>query len=195
MYTEGLGGVNEPMALGFNGISHSTSTLNESVITLMNKLGLRSRLRIGRSILGGTPISDALLGIKYVITKNDKLDPNLYTVAASAPEYYEYVPSYNTIYAMQNTKALSIAYGVSPELSTKTAGYPASAVLFVARSRRRKPVNAMLSGAIDTPSGAAGALYSKHESVGCTYHAYAHTHTYTERERRNAAGGIRITMS
>lgn len=172
-----LGGVNEPMALGFNGISHSTSTLNESVITLMNKLGYASTAHWTK-YLGGTPISDALLGIKYVITKNDKLDPNLYTVAASAPEYYEYVPSYNTIYAMQNTKALSIAYGVSPELLTKTEGflYPP---YYSSLDLQNKLVNAMLSGVIDTPNVLRG-LYSKHESVGCTYHAYAHTHTYTD---------------
>ena len=57
------GGVNEPMALGIKGISHSTSTLNSSVISLMKKLGYSSQSHWTK-YLGGTPITDALFGIK-----------------------------------------------------------------------------------------------------------------------------------
>lgn len=116
-----LGGVNEPMAFGYNGVSHSTSTLNTAVIKFMASLGYASQSH-WTYYVGGTPLSDALLGIKYVITENDTLDPKIYTVAYSGPEYYKYIKSDDTIYAMQNTKALPIAYGVSKNLLTADLG-------------------------------------------------------------------------
>ena len=106
------GGVNEPMAYGFNGISHSTSTLNANIIRMMARMGYSSDSHWTK-YLGGTPVSDALLGIKYVITKNDTLDGNIFKIAAQGEEGYQIVKSDNIIYAMQNTKALSVAYGVS----------------------------------------------------------------------------------
>lgn len=172
-----LGGVNEPMAHGFNGVSHSTSTLNKSVITLMDKLGYAS-MSHWTKYLGGTPISDALLGIKYVITRNDRLDENFYTVAASGPEYYEYIPSSATIYAMQNTKALSVAYGVSPDLLAETEGflYPP---YYSGLDLQNRLINAMLSGVIDTPNVLRG-IYAPLDTVDCTHHALAHSHSYTD---------------
>lgn len=106
------GGENESMAFGYNGIAHSTSTLNASVIRLFNNLGYASQSHWTK-YLGGTALSDALLGIKYVITKDDMLDDHFYDTAYYAAEHYDHVPSSSTIYAMQNTKALPIAYGVS----------------------------------------------------------------------------------
>ena len=113
--------VNMPMAFGYNGIAHSTSTLNSSVIKFMSSLGYTSQSHYTYYV-GGTPLSDSLLGIKYVITENDTLDPKLYTVAASGTKYYKYIKSEDTIYAMQNTKALPIAYGVSPSILTADLG-------------------------------------------------------------------------
>lgn len=106
------GGVNEPLALGIKGISHSTSTLNSSVINLLSKLGYASQSHWTK-YLGGTPVTDALLGIKYVITKDDTLDPNIYVARFEEDEYYSKIPTTGKIYAMQNMLALSIAYGVS----------------------------------------------------------------------------------
>lgn len=113
--------VNMPMAFGFNGIAHSTSTLNSSLIKFMSSLGYTSQSHYTYYV-GGTPLSDALLGIKYVITENDTLDPKIYTIAESGTKYYKYVKSEDTIYAMQNTKALPIAYGVSPSMLTAELG-------------------------------------------------------------------------
>ena len=121
------GGVNEQMAAGFNGISSSTSTLNAKIIRLMNKLGYASQSHWTK-YLGGTPIADALLGIKYVITSNrpkegnggtitrnnkHSFDNNIYVTPYEIEEPYEYIDSNYRIYAKQNTKALPIAYGVS----------------------------------------------------------------------------------
>ena len=112
------GGENESMAFGFNGIAHSTSTLNTNVIRLMNNLGYASQSHWTK-YLGGTPFTDALLGIKYVVTKDDLLDRKYYTEAYSAPEYAEYATPISTIYAMENEQALPIAYGVSKNVLTK----------------------------------------------------------------------------
>ena len=109
------GGVNEPLALGIKGLSHSTSTLNSSVINLLSKLGYASQSHWTK-YLGGTPVTDALLGIKYVITKDDTLDPNIYNARFEEDEYYSKIPTTSKIYAMQNMLALSIAYGVSEDV-------------------------------------------------------------------------------
>lgn len=124
------GGVNEQMAGGFYGISSSTSTLNAKIILLMNKLGYASQSHWTK-YLGGTPIGDALLGIKYVITSNrpkegnggtitrnnkHSFDNNIYVTPYEIEEPYEYIDSNYKIYAKQNTKALPIAYGVSRSL-------------------------------------------------------------------------------
>ena len=137
------GGVNEPMALGIRGISHSTSTLNESIIKLMKKLGYSSESHWTK-YLGGTPITDALLGIKYVITKNNEMDPNIYTEAAAQDEYYEFIPTTSKIYAMQNMLALSIAYGVNDAVLT-LEGYAQEPKYVSALSLQNRLVNAMLS--------------------------------------------------
>lgn len=79
-----IGGLAASMSRGVRLQRHLPFHLHAQcfVIKLMNKLGYASTAHWTK-YLGGTPVSDALLGIKYVITKNDKLDTNLYTVAAS----------------------------------------------------------------------------------------------------------------
>ncbi len=67
---------NDSMALGFKGISNSTSTLNASVIKLLNKMGYASKSHWTK-YLGGTPVADSLLGLKYLIFTSDS-DQNLY---------------------------------------------------------------------------------------------------------------------
>lgn len=172
-----LGGVNEPMALGFNGISHSTSTLNASVIKFLAKLGYASQSHWTK-YLGGTAVSDALLGIKYVITKNDKLDTNIYTVAAEADEYYKYIPNDNTIYAMQNTKALSVAYGVSPRVLTDLQNF-SDPPYYTSLELQNKLINTMLSDVMSSPNVLRG-IYASVEGDGCAHSIYTHTHTYTD---------------
>ena len=137
------GGVNEPMALGIKGISHSTSTLNASVIKLLKKLGYASESHWTK-YLGGTPITDALLGIKYVVTKDNTLDPNIYTEVASQDEYYEYIPTTDKIYAMQNTLALSLVYGVNDAVLT-LEDYTEEPKYVSSLSLQNRLINAMLS--------------------------------------------------
>ncbi len=112
------GGENESMAFGFNGIAHSTSTLNTNVIRLFNNMGYASQSHWTK-YLGGTPLADALLGIKYVVTADDMLDSGYYDVAYKALEQLNYGKPLSTIYAMENKYALPIAYGVSTSVLEK----------------------------------------------------------------------------
>ena len=60
---------NDALAIGNRGITHSSSTMNTPVIKFIEKLGLCSRGHYTR-YCGATPISDTILGIKYVIDKD-----------------------------------------------------------------------------------------------------------------------------
>ncbi len=94
---------NDNFTLNMNGITNSTSTLNESIIVLLNRLGYASKSHWSK-YLGGTIAQDSLLGLKYIITKKDeKIDSPYYTEIYSDNEHIVY----------QNTLALSIAFGVS----------------------------------------------------------------------------------
>ncbi len=95
--------VNDNMALGIRGISNSSSDLNASVIKLLGKMGYASRSHWTK-YLGGTPVSDALLGIKYVIAEKE-VDP-----------LYREVASTDDLYAYENPYALDILYTVSDEI-------------------------------------------------------------------------------
>jgi Predicted membrane protein len=99
---------NDAMALGFFGLSNSSSTLNASVIKLLNELGYAS-LSHWSKYLGGTPVSDSLMGIKYLIL-DEATNQYLYQMTAFDEEN-----NYRTYY---NPYALSIAYAVSDKLST-----------------------------------------------------------------------------
>lgn len=92
---------NDSMALGFYGISNSTSTLNSSVITLLNKMGYASKSHWTK-YLGGTPVADSLLGLKYLIF-TDEYNERLYSRIYSDDE--------NLLYGFYNPYALSLCYG------------------------------------------------------------------------------------
>ena len=170
------GGVNEPMAHGMKGISHSTSTLNTSVIKLMRKLGYASESHWTK-YLGGNPVSDALLGIKYVITRNDKLDPNVYVVAAAGDEYFEFIPSTAKIYAMQNTMALSLAYGVSMDV-LQIEDFIQEPKFLSAIDLQNTLINTMLSDTMSSPYVWKG-IYSYPNADECTMTSFTNAHTIT----------------
>ena len=93
---------NDNMALGIRGLSNSTSTLNADTIRFLNRMGYSSKSHWSK-YLGGNPVNDSLLGIKYIISQDDW------------SRYYEeaYTVEDNDLYtAYLNPYALSIAYGV-----------------------------------------------------------------------------------
>ncbi len=97
----------DPYLFDMNGLSGSTSTLNQETITLLRNLGLSSKAHWSK-YLGGTPVLDSLLGIKYLICENDDQQP-----------LYEYQFSHNAdLAAYKNPYALSIAYGVNNSLAS-----------------------------------------------------------------------------
>ncbi len=102
---------NDPLALGFRGLSNSTSTLNKSTITYLRQLGLSSKSHWSK-YLGGTPVLEMLLGVKYVLAEESDEMTALYE------KIYEYDPGekYEVISAYKNPYALSIAYGVSNDI-------------------------------------------------------------------------------
>ena len=94
--------VNDNMALGLRGLSSSTSTLNKEVIDYLGALGIASRSH--RSVYSGsTPVTDSLLGIKYVIDSQRNYRLNY---------FYDKVLTNGKYSAFYNPYALSIAYGV-----------------------------------------------------------------------------------
>ncbi len=62
--------INDNMALSIKGLSNSTSTLNKSTITFLHQLGYYSSSHKSQ-YLGGNPVSDSLLGLKYIISERD----------------------------------------------------------------------------------------------------------------------------
>lgn len=98
--------VNDPMALGFAGLSNSTSTLNASVIDLLCDLGYASRSHWSK-YLGGTPVSDSLLGVKYIIAESKKEVSRLY----NSTEY-----TTEDLFVAQNPYAQQILFAASERM-------------------------------------------------------------------------------
>lgn len=91
---------NDNMALGIRGLSSSTSTLNAETIKFLKQMGYASKSHWSK-YLGGTPATDSLLGIKYIIAKED------------LSMYYEALYPHEAYTTYLNPYALSLAFGVS----------------------------------------------------------------------------------
>lgn len=104
---------NDNMALMIRGLSGSTSTLNNETIRFLNSLGYASKAHWTK-YLGNTPVTDSLLGIKYLISEDEFYDC-YYDVFATdeAGKYTTYINPY----------ALSIGYGVSDDLLDFELGF------------------------------------------------------------------------
>lgn len=104
---------NDNMALMIRGLSGSTSTLNKETIRFLNSMGYASKAHWTK-YLGNNPVTDSLLGIKYLISE-DELYANYYDVFATDPagKYTTYLNPY----------ALSLGYGVSDDLLDFELGF------------------------------------------------------------------------
>lgn len=104
---------NDNMALEMRGLSGSTSTLNQETIQFLASMGYASKSHWSK-YLGGTPVNDSLLGLKYIISNNPVYG-----------EYYEVFERdpFNGYTAYKNPYALSIAYGVDEKLLDFPLGY------------------------------------------------------------------------
>ncbi len=104
---------NDNYALKIRGLSCSTSTLNRDTIDFLRSMGYASRSHWSR-YLGGTPVNDSLLGIKYLITNEDESyyygDPLFTKDDYGYDEDFSPNGNYDVYY---NEYALSFAYGVA----------------------------------------------------------------------------------
>lgn len=94
---------NDNMALGIRGLSNSTSTLNASTIKFLRRLGYASDSHWSK-YLGNNAVSDALLGVKYVMNKG---------ASSTLDRYYNVIYTGDVYTTYLNDRALSIAYGVN----------------------------------------------------------------------------------
>lgn len=95
--------VNDAMAFGLKGVSHSSSTMNAPVIELLSALGFTSRGHYTK-YNGATEVTDAILGIKYILNK----DKQVYN--------YDVKFSQSDIDVYENPNALSIGYMASNQI-------------------------------------------------------------------------------
>ncbi len=97
--------VNDNMALGIRGLSNSTSTLNSDTVEFLRRMGYSSQSHWSK-YLGGNPVNDSLLGVKYIIDRKESTNSLLYyTEKYSSDKYSAYLNPY----------ALSLAYGVDSD--------------------------------------------------------------------------------
>lgn len=93
--------VNDPMALGMYGLSHSSSTLNAKPIELLARLGFSARSHYTRSS-GGTEITNSLFGVKYMLSCPENSTGN--------------IKSKDDITVTKNEFALPMAYLVNDDI-------------------------------------------------------------------------------
>lgn len=105
--------VNDNFAIGLNGLSNSTSTLNSSIITLLNNFGFASKSHWSEYV-GGTVLSDSFFGIKYLY-----IDPQKNSTPWYVEQYYELIATTEDgILIYQNPYALSVGFGVSTDIDS-----------------------------------------------------------------------------
>ncbi len=113
--------VNDNMTLRMRGITNSTSTLNASVIKLLNKLGYASKSHWSRYV-GGNIVNDSLLGIKYVLADDEDDLPPDYELMFSEMDPTKLGLDIDEddndylLYAYKNNYALPVMYGVSENI-------------------------------------------------------------------------------
>lgn len=108
---------NDNMALAIRGLTNSTSTLNSDTIAFLGNMGYVSRSHLSK-YLGGNPVSDSLLGLKYVIEKQAKTESAIQkqTPLDKTSTFYEEKFENGAYKGYLNPHALSLAYGVDKDI-------------------------------------------------------------------------------
>ncbi len=121
---------NDNFALGMNGVSLSTSTLNRKTIDYLWRMGYEAKSH-NSHYNGGNIVNDSLLGIKYVIT-SDKDMTNYKHFGYDISKYYgeplfteedfdypdDFTFPLGTYQVYENPYALSLIYGVADAWET-----------------------------------------------------------------------------
>lgn len=101
---------NDNFTLNMNGLSNSTSTLNKEQVTFLQQLGYSSKSHWSK-YLGGTPLADSLLGVKYLLAESEETVNPLWGEPMMIDDINK-----TTVY--KNEYALSLGYMVSPDIAT-----------------------------------------------------------------------------
>ena len=111
--------VNDNLAFGLKGITHSSSVMNAKTLDFIETLGFCTRSYYSR-YEGSTELTDSLLGIKYILDRGDKPDrPLLHSTYVKVADYDykdkddkdgEGNPKEKTISIYENPNALAIGY-------------------------------------------------------------------------------------
>ncbi|MCL2632934.1 MAG: YfhO family protein [Oscillospiraceae bacterium] len=94
--------VNEPLALGMKGISHSSSMLNDEAILFLKRMGYSARSHASY-YRGETPISNDLMGFRYTLSC---LDNNVVNIKSA-----------EDIEVVKNETAMPLAYIVDNKIA------------------------------------------------------------------------------
>ncbi len=111
--------LNDPALYGYKGVSTFTSTANQNVTNLLEKLALCARARSNRYYYETTsPFTNAILGIEHIIFKNDMKNLNPY-LENEAEEWTDDEKYKNVIY--KNTQTLPLGFMTTDALLTEGA--------------------------------------------------------------------------
>jgi len=106
--------VNDPLAYGLKGISHSSSVMNARAITFIETMGYFTQ-SFESKYQGCNPVADSILGIKYVLddpernsTSRNLLDASYVKVFESSYTKDKDVPAHIDVY--ENPNALNIGF-------------------------------------------------------------------------------------
>ena len=102
--------LNDNLALQIRGLSNSTSTLNADTIYFLRMMGYSSKSHWSQ-YQGETPVSDSLLGIKYIMTDKD------YDKYYGEPLYDADDYDNDTYVVYKNPYHMSIAYAVDNDFA------------------------------------------------------------------------------
>ncbi len=100
---------NDNFTLNIRGLTHSTSTLDSDQIEFLRRMGYSSKAHWSK-YLGGTPVADSLLGVKYLITTENKTLNSLWGEAVFHDD-----DSDTKVY--RNDYALSLGYMVPSDVA------------------------------------------------------------------------------
>lgn len=105
--------LNDSLNLNYNGIRHFSSMANKDLHRFLNQFGFaNSSFDLAISYYGSTPISDSLLGVKYIVSNNEK--PQNYKKILSGKEN-------ENIYL--NKDALPLLYTVNKNILSLGSDY------------------------------------------------------------------------
>lgn len=111
--------VNDNLAYGLKGISHSSSVMNTKIINFIETMGYSMRSYVTRYD-GNTPLADSMLGIKYVIDNNNETDKWRLSPGYEPVFSYDYKDKNDkdkTLTVYRNPDALSIGYMIDKSIT------------------------------------------------------------------------------